>query len=382
MKSWSDAIADQPIQAAWLAALMIAVTIVCGLALRRVARHTRSLHHLVLAITLASLLVGAVAALVLAQLMVLDTDETQKALVVLAITAVLAIMLAVVAAGPLARDVRRLETTVRAIESGDRSVRAEVDRADELGHVARALDELVARLDSLERERSTFDDERRLMLSSISHDLRTPLSALQAAIEALADGVAPDPQRYLRSMSADVEALASLIDDLFLMSRLEAGRLELAHTVVDLAEIADEAVEALAPFAERRSIALRLETSGAVAVRGNAVAIGRVIRNLIDNAIRYAPTGSTVTITIGDRLRPSVRVADHGPGFTADFAGHAFDQFARADSSRTRTTGGAGLGLAIARGLVEAHDGRIWIDGAGQPGGVVGFELPALQPTP
>jgi signal transduction histidine kinase len=376
VKPWTDAVLENPVPTAALGAAMVLISAGCGMALRRVTRHTRSLHHLVLAITLSSLVIGAVASLVLARLMVLEGDETQMALVVLAVTAVLATLLAIVAAGPLARDTKRIESTLRDIEAGDRAVRTEVERSDELGHVARALDALVARLDDLERERATFDEERRLMLTSIGHDLRTPLSALRAAVESLADGVAPDPQRYLRSMSADVEALGSLIDDLFLLSSLEAGRYELARTPVDLAEIADEAVEALAPTAAARSINLRLRTDGAVLAHCNAAAIGRVIRNLIDNAVRHAPHGSTVEVEVSNQGRPRVRVVDEGPGFDPEFAAHAFERFSRADASRTRATGGAGLGLAIARGIVEAHDGRIWIDGNAERGGSVSFDVP------
>ena len=127
------------------------------------------------------------------------------------------------------------------------------------------------------------------MLSSVGHDLRTPLSALQAALEALIDGVAPDPDRYLRSMQKDVTALSALVEDLFLLSRIEAGRLELSRTPVDLTELADEAIEALAPAAERHGVRMRLVAAGSVPVIGNAVAVGRVIRNLLDNAVRHSP---------------------------------------------------------------------------------------------
>ena len=108
--------------------------------------------------------------------------------------------------------------------------------------------------------------------------------------------------------------------------------------------------------------------------RGNPTALGRVIRNLIDNAIRHAPSGSEVRVEVERRRQTVGHVVDQGPGFPADFSAEAFERFTRADASRTRTTGGAGLGLAIARGLVEAHGGRIWIEGP--PGGRVAFELP------
>jgi two-component system sensor histidine kinase BaeS len=294
---------------------------------------------------------------------------------VLAVTAVFATLLALIASAPLGRDVRRLETTVRRIEHGDRTVRAEITRADELGHVARALDELTNRLDALERERAGFEAERTAMLSSVGHDLRTPLAALRAAVEALADGVAPDPDRYVRSMRRDVEALSALVDDFFLLARIESGRLDLLPAPVDLTEIADEAVEALAPVAAANGVTIRLVAGTHVRVNGNATALGRVIRNLVDNAVRHAPPGSAVRVEVSASGRPSVSVIDEGPGFPEDFSVQAFDRFTRADASRNRTTGGAGLGLAIARGLVEAHGGRIWIDGP--PGGRVAFDLPA-----
>ena len=126
--------------------------------------------------------------------------------------------------------------------------------SDELGHVARALDELTARLDTLERERAGYEAERTAMLSSVGHDLRTPLSALRAAVEALADGVAPEPDRYLRSMQRDVEALSALVDDLFLLASIEGGRLDVHAQAADLTEIADEAVDALAPVAAARGL--------------------------------------------------------------------------------------------------------------------------------
>jgi two-component system sensor histidine kinase BaeS len=325
-------------------------------------------------VTLSSLAIGAASAVALARLMVLDGNELGTVLGVLATTAVFATLLVVVASKPLGRDIRRLETTVRKIETGDRSASAGVDRADELGHVARALDDLTEQLDRLERERDAYEAERIALLSSVSHDLRTPLAALQASVEALADGIAPDPDRYLCSMKRDIQAISSLVDDLFLLSRIEHGDLALQPEVFDLAEIADEAIEALAPVAEARGLHVELAAGARVAAEGNATAIGRVIRNLLDNAIRHAPEQSTIVVSVSTDGDPTVRVVDQGPGFPADFEAQAFEQFTRVDVSRNRGTGGAGLGLAIARGLVEAHGGRIWIEPSA--GGEVAFALP------
>jgi signal transduction histidine kinase len=373
--SWWDRLVDQPGQAV-LALVGLAVgTIAAAAALRLLTRRARSLRREVLAVTLAALAIGAVAAVLLARLMILDSGDLARVAAVLALTAVLATVLVLLASAPLGRDVRRLETTVRQIEQGDRTVRTGITRADELGHVATALDELTARLDALERERAGYEAERTAMLSSVGHDLRTPLAAMRVAVEALADGVAPDPDRYLRSLRRDVEALAALVDDFFLLARIESGRLELHPVTVDLTDVADEAVEALAPVAAAADVHLALDASTHVHVRGNPTALGRVVRNLLDNAIRHAPNGSVVRIAVGADGRPSIRVVDEGPGFPPGLGDEAFARFTRADASRNRATGGAGLGLAIARGLVEAHGGRIWIEAP--PGGRVAFELPA-----
>jgi signal transduction histidine kinase len=263
---------------------------------------------------------------------------------------------------------------VRRIEQGDREVRSEIDRVDELGHVAHALDDLTERLDELEKEQARFEAERAAMLSSVSHDLRTPIAALRVAVEALADGMAPDPGRYLSSMQRDIDALTSLVEDLFLLVRLDSGRYEMPATSVDLTEIVDEAMEALSPMAEDRNVELIMRAPGGVRIDGNAAALGRVIRNLLDNAIRHAPDRSAVSVIV-EAEPPRVRVVDEGPGFPSSFADHAFEHFTRADSSRNRGTGGAGLGLAIARGVIEAHGGHIWLEQP--PGGHVAFELPA-----
>jgi signal transduction histidine kinase len=374
-ESWADAVRAKPGESFVAVVVLLGGALLAGLVLRQLTRRSHSLRRQVLAVTLSSLALGAAAAVVLGRLMILDAGESRTVIGLLAVTAVFATVLVFVASATLGQDARRLEATVRQIEAGDRRVRTGIERSDELGHVARALDELTARLDALERERASYETERATMLSSVGHDLRTPLSALRAAIEALSDGVADDPQRYLRSMQRDVEALGALVDDVFLLARIEAGRVVVADERVDLTEIADEAIEALAPVAQERGVQLRLEAGTRVQTRGSAAALGRVVRNLVDNAIRYAPAGSTVLVAVASTGTPSVRVSDEGPGFPEGFDEHAFDRFSRPDASRQRGTGGAGLGLAIARGLVEAHGGRIWIEEA--PGGHVAFELPA-----
>lgn len=373
--SWWEAAADYPVETAVGFAALTAAAVGAGLVLRALSRRSQSLRHGVLAIVMTSLAIGAMAALVLARAMVLNADEARTTVGVLAVTALFAIVLAAVASSPLGRDAARIERAVRRLEHDDRSTPTGVRRADELGQAARALDELTQRLDALQRERAALEQERRLMIASIGHDLRTPLAALRVSVEALVDGVASDPPRYLKSMSQNVDVLAALIDDLFLLSRIDAGRFELDRSAVDLVEIVTEAVEMLRPTALSRNVSLGTCAPTEVKVEVSPSAIGRVIRNLVDNAIRHTPNGSSVDVTVtvvGSSAR--VEVADQGEGFPPEFASQAFDRFSRADPSRMRSTGGAGLGLAIARGLVEAHGGTIEIRPA--PGGRVSFVIP------
>lgn len=360
---------------------LTALTALSGVFLQRFASRLPSLRTQVLVIALAALAIGVIAAVSLGRLMVLGDDALGAVLAVLLLIVPFVIALVIVATKPLRAAAGRIEATLNSLEQGDHRARAALERSDEFGRVARSLDQLGAELQALEarraeieRDRARIDAERRFLISSISHDLRTPIGALRAAVEALRDGIAPDPQRYLRSMSHDLEALAVLVDDLFLLSQLEAGLLDIQPEPVDLAELADEAAEALAPVADVRGVTIRLRSDQAVPVWGNAAALGRVLRNLLDNAIRHTPDGSEVTMIVEPGNPASVKVIDAGPGFPDEFRARAFDRFARADESRNRARGGAGLGLAIAKGLVEAHGGSIRIEGP--PGGRLAVDLP------
>jgi signal transduction histidine kinase len=176
-------------------------------------------------------------------------------------------------------------------------------------------------------------------------------------------------------MDRDVAALSALVDDLFLLSRLEEGSIAVERGPIDVTELADEAIEVLAPVAASAEVRLELDADRRVVAVGGSEAVSRVLRNLLDNAIRFAPTGSAVTVEVRNEDGASVRVLDAGPGFDTEFVGRAFDRFSRDDPSRERSTGGSGLGLAIARGFVEALNGTIWAEPG--PGGCVGFRLPA-----
>lgn len=368
-----------------LFASMAGLTLVATGVTQVASARARSLAHSVSAVGIIAAGLISLAVTVGAWRMFLSVHDLHLLGVMLAVVAALSVIFAVGITRSLRDDLGALRQTTDRVASGDLRARSGVTRADELGSTAVALDQMIERLASAEDRRSHDEQARRTLLAAIGHDLRTPLSALQAAVEALQDGLARDWPRYLRSMSHDIAHLRSLVDDLFLLARIEAGELKVEHDTVDLAEIADETLEAMAPVANGRSVELRLEASGRVPVHGGPEALGRVMRNLVDNAIRHAPAHSDVLVRVANGVDASVEVLDDGPGFDPDLLPAAFDSFTRSDPSRSRDTGGTGLGLAIAKGVIEAHGGTIWARPG--PGGRVGFRLPAGQnatppPTP
>jgi signal transduction histidine kinase len=226
-----------------------------------------------------------------------------------------------------------------------------------------------------------MEEARRTFLAAIGHDLRTPLTSLRTGLEALEDGLVSDVQPYLAAMRSDVTLMGQLVEDLFLLARIESRGITLDLQRVDLAEIADEAIEAMSAVAEQRGVALAVEADGPAFVTGAASELSRVLRNLLSNAIRHAPAASTVTVHVEPGER-GVRLAvtDEGPGFSEDFRERAFESFTRSDEARSRDAGGAGLGLAIARGLVDLHHGTI--RALAGPGGKVEVNLPTSpEPT-
>ena len=235
---------------------------------------------------------------------------------------------------------------------------------------------LAARLAMEERAAREIEAARRQLVAAASHDLRTPLASLRLLVESIDDGVVAgeDRDRYLREIRTHVDALSGLVDDLFELSRIEAGEISWTLRQVELRELIDETVAAMqAPAAARGvKVAAELPATGLLA-EADPEKLQRVLFNLIQNAIRHTPADGSVTV----RARPlggavEVEVADDGEGIPAGAGERVFEPFYRADPSRGED--GAGLGLAIAKAIVEAHGGRIWLEDAA-PGTRVRFTL-------
>jgi signal transduction histidine kinase len=249
-------------------------------------------------------------------------------------------------------DLDAVRATLHAVADGRRDVRTGVEVAE----LAAEVDGMVARLDGEEQA-------RRALVAAVSHDLRTPITALRLLADAIEDGIVDErtSRAYAARMSVHVQALGALIDDLFELTRLESGELRWSMQQVALDELVGDAVEAMRPTAEASSVAVRaiLEADSPLAT-GDAARLQRVLFNLIQNAIRHTPADGTVTVRTRRHAGDvEIEVTDTGAGIPVEERERVFEPFHRLD--RARSDGGAGLGLAISRAIVEAHGGRIWI---------------------
>jgi signal transduction histidine kinase len=223
---------------------------------------------------------------------------------------------------------------------------------------------------------------RRDLVAAVSHDLRTPITSLRLLAEAIDDGVADADSRreYLARMTTHVKALSAMISDLFELSRLEARDIGWSMERVQLDALLAETVDALRPHADAGGIAVRTEVDPTLqAARAQPEQLQRVLFNLIQNAIRHTPPDGSIVVraqSTGNVIE--IEVADCGEGIPDEDRERVFDAFFRGASQASRGNGGAGLGLAISRAIVEAHGGRIWLAGS-STGTSVHFSLPTAN---
>ena len=283
------------------------------------------------------------------------------------------------------RDVVRAASRV---SQGDFSTRVRVEGRDEVAQLAQAFNAMAARLETGDREARALDAARRDLVAWASHDLRTPLASLRAMLDALADGVVTDPEtvaRYVRQSQAEIVRMNALIDDLFELAQMDTGSLTLRCDAGSLSDLISDTLEGFTALAQARGITLRGSVaSGVDPVWMASDKISRVLQNLIENALRHTPAGGQIQLRaeVLDGMA-LVSLEDTGEGIAPDDLPRIFDRFYRGDAARSRSHardgfdgGGAGLGLAIAKGLIEAHGGRIWAESVPGHGTVMNFTLP------
>jgi signal transduction histidine kinase len=290
-----------------------------------------------------------------------------KILAVAAGSATAAVGAGLLLARSIARSIRRVGDASTQLAAGDLGARAPTGGASEIARLADSFNTMAASIEQL-------FDARRELVAWASHDLRTPLASMQAMIEALEDGLAA-PEDYLPTLRDQVRTLSLLVEDLFELARIDAGVLTLELRQTPVSGLVESALRLLRPEAAIRKIDLVAHLDGEATAPVAADKIERVLFNLVTNALRHTPSDGSVAVHVerqdGDVL---VRVEDTGAGLEPEALGRMFERFWRAD--RARSSAGMGLGLAIARGLVEAHGGRIWAENRPQGGARVAFTLP------
>jgi signal transduction histidine kinase len=267
----------------------------------------------------------------------------------------------------------RLGAASKRLASGDLSARAPASGPRELVVLSESFNEMASSIEQL-------FDARRELVAWASHDLRTPIASLRAMVEALEDGIA-EPGDYLPAIGAQVDLLAGLVDDLFELARIDSGALALELRDASLAELVADCVGSLEAEARARGIRFdsRLEPADPL-VRVAPDKVQRVLLNLLTNAVRHSPPqGEVAVVARTDADRVVVAVEDDGDGLTPGAPQRMFERFWRGDESRTGSSGGAGLGLAIAQGLVQAHGGTIWAENRSEGGTRVAFTLPLAR---
>ncbi len=288
--------------------------------------------------------------------------------------AAVAAVVGTIGARRITAPLRGLADAARRIGGGDLNARVEVGGDDEVGEVARTFN---AMADELRRA----DESRRQLLADIAHELGTPLTVLQANVEGILDGVVETSPEKMAALHTQVQILARLTKDLRDLSLAQQGRLPLDRRPLDLAVLVREVADLSRPVAEDKGVTLGVSAAPPLTVWADQDRMAQVLHNLVANAVRYTESGGRIAISAGRSDGDvQVEVADTGVGISPEELPHVFDRFYRVDRSRSRATGGAGLGLAIVRHLVEAHGGRVWVRSTPGVGSTFGFALPTQLP--
>ncbi len=347
-----------------------AIVVLLGLPLLRLLRG-RPLSVQVSTLALVLVIAIAIGVLVAAEAMFISQHDLVVVEIVLVAVATVGIAAAILLGGRVEATSSSLVAVTRRIGEGS-DTDVEVGRTTpisgppELVRLAHELELMEQRLAEARRREQAVEESRRELVAWVSHDLRTPLAAIRAMVEALEDGVVSDPAtvaRFHATLRTETDRLAALVDDLFELSRTQAGALALQLEQVSLGDLVSDAIAGLAPVAEAKGVRLEGRVEGpSPAVYVSTPEVLRALRNVLENAIRHTPTDGSVMVLAGAEPAGDayVSILDSGGGVPLEDVERIFDVGYQADPARTG--GGAGLGLAIARGFVEAHHGRITVE--------------------
>ncbi|MGQ7311039.1 sensor histidine kinase [Microbacterium arabinogalactanolyticum] len=276
----------------------------------------------------------------------------------------------------------RISEAVRRVGEGD-VVTAEPHGLREFDDLSAELADVSERLHAARQELEQLDSARRRFFAWISHDLRTPLTAVRALSEAIEDGASAQPERYAGEVRAQIDTMSRMVDDLFELSKLTSGAVRLRTQQVELLDVVSDAVADVRLAAEQRGVTIVERGVGGHVLWADPHQLGRVVVNLLTNAVRHAPRDSEILVTATelDEQRLVLGILDHGSGVATSDLDRMFEVGWREDAARPTTANdpvasGAGLGLAIARGLARAHGGDVYAEHTGE-----GFRMNVLMPV-
>ncbi len=336
--------------------------------------------------------IGSIAAIltVIYTPLLMFKDQGDLRLLVLLLVCFLVVSLGIgtmLALGVAAR-IRALQAAVRGVADRHFDTRVKLDSGDELSDLAEGFNSMAEELGTAFERMESMERGRRMLIAAISHDLRTPLASIRAMLEAIEDRVVQDDEtirEYHAAMGRQVRRLNRLIDDLFEVTRLESGTLEVRRQPIDLVELVAETADGLRLEAEQKQVEIALShQGGSCRADVDPDQIQRVVANILQNSVRYTPPGGRIEARVecGDS-DITIEVVDSGPGISPGERSEVFKPFYRGEKERSSLHGGgAGLGLAIAKRIVEAHGGRIWVDSKSGTGGHVAFALPLEEVVP
>ncbi|WP_396658065.1 sensor histidine kinase [Microbacterium oxydans] len=361
-----------------LAAVVVAAL---TLALLRMLRR-RSVRAQLMLVASAGVVTMAASVVAIAVEMYISTHDLTVLLAVIGVSLVLGLATAWVAARAMRASFDRFSASLEEMGRGGVIV-AGAGGSRELDGLSTQLAEVSAKVDAANAELERLDSARRRFFAWISHDLRTPLTAVRALAESIEDGAADAPERFAGQVRAQVETMSRMVDELFELSKLTSGAVQLQTQQVELLDVVSDAVADVAVAAAAHDVRIVERGVGGHVLWADPHQLGRIIVNLLTNAIRHAPRGTEIVIsaTEADRNRLVLGILDHGAGVAVEDLDRMFDVGWREDAARTSAgdqggvASGAGLGLSIARGLARAHGGEVFAERTDE-----GFRMNVLLP--
>ncbi len=324
--------------------------------------------------------------LALPQLSSLVTDMVYLIVIVLILTALL---LTIWLYGSILRPLGTLKKATREIKNGNLDFSIDVSGKDEISELCMDFEEMRLRLKENSEEKMQYDSDNKVLISNISHDLKTPITAIKGYVEGILDGVASSPEKldkYVRTIYNKANDMDKLIDELTLYSKIDTNRIPYNFTKIKVNDYFSDCVEELGVELEARGIELTYYNylTEDVTVIGDTEQLKRVINNIISNSVKYMDKKKGI---INLRIRDAgdfvqIEIEDNGRGISVKDLPYIFDRFYRADASRNSSTGGSGIGLSIVKKIIEDHGGRIWATSKENTGTIMHFVLRKYQEVP